>query len=125
MPYLLGHIYEPSEYEQKIAWFNSNDIVYGLICLTISEDILYHIEHIECPFIAWTIIWQLYGDVDSSFESDDSLDNQTSMGDTKISIAPSCMDTSFLDDQFVANPGAPVVSLEIRVASLKASNDSL
>ena len=56
MPYLLGHTYEPSEYEQKIAWFNSNDIVYGLICLTISKDILYHIENTECPFIAWTII---------------------------------------------------------------------
>ena len=65
LPYLLGHISEPNNCEKKIAWFNSNDIVYGLICLTISEDILYHIEHIECPFIAWTIIRQLYGDVDS------------------------------------------------------------
>ena len=53
------------------------------------------------PFIAWTIIWQLYGDVDSSSESDDSLDNHTSMGDTKISVASSCVNTSFVDDQFI------------------------
>ena len=125
MPYILGHIFEPSEYEQKIAWFNSNDIVYGLICLTISEDILYHIEHTECPFTAWTIIRQLYGDVDSSSESDDSLDNHTSMGDTKISVASSCVNTSFVDDQFIDDLGASVVSSEIRVASSKASNVSL
>lgn len=82
MPYLLGHISEPGKYEQKIAWFNSNDIVYGLICLTIFEDILYHREHTKCPFIAWIIIQQLYGDIGSSSESDDSFDNQASMGDT-------------------------------------------
>ena len=106
IPYLLGHISEPSEYERKIAWFNNNDIVYGLICLTIFEDILYHIEHIECPFISWTIIRQLYEDIDSSFESGDSLDNQTSMGDTKISIASSCVNKSFVDDQFIDDLGA-------------------
>ena len=125
MPYLLGDIYEPSEYEQKILWFNSNDIVYGLIWLTIFEDILYHLEHTEFPFIAWTIIWQLYGDVDSSSKSDDSLDNQTSMGDTKISVASSCVNTSFVDDQFIDDLGASIVSSEIRVASLKAFNVSL
>ena len=47
------------------------------------------------------------------------------MGDSKILVAPSCMDTSFLDDQFAANPSAPIVSLEFRVALLKDSNDSL
>ena len=60
---------------EKIAWLKSNDIVYELICIiTISEDILYHIEHTECPFTAWTIIRLLYGDVDSSSESDDFVD---------------------------------------------------
>lgn len=98
VPYLLGHVSEPSKYEHKIAWFNSNEFFSGLIFLTISKDFLYHIEHTECPFIAWTIIWQLYGDIDSSSESDGSLGNQASMGDTKILVAPSCIDTSFLDD---------------------------
>lgn len=35
LPYLLGHIYEPSDYERKITWLNINDIVYGLTCPTI------------------------------------------------------------------------------------------
>ena len=47
------------------------------------------------------------------------------MGDTKISVASSCVNTSFVDDQFIDDLGASVVSSEIRVASLKASNVSL
>ena len=47
------------------------------------------------------------------------------MGDTKISVASSCVNTSFVDDQFIDDLGASVVSSEIRVASSKASNVSL
>lgn len=47
------------------------------------------------------------------------------MGDTKISVASSCVNTSFVDDQFIDDVGASIVSSEIRVASLKAFNVSL
>ena len=93
LPYLLEHVFEPRNFEQKNAWLNSNDMVYGLIFITIYKVSIHHIAHTKFPFIAWTIVQQLYENTGSSSKSDISLEEQACMDDTKISIAHVCVKT--------------------------------
>ncbi|KAH9325385.1 hypothetical protein KI387_005563, partial [Taxus chinensis] len=60
-------------------------------------DIQHHVKYIECPFTAWTFIRQLFGDHDSSYESDASSENLLYVDDTEtVTNPPPPFDTSYL-----------------------------
>ena len=40
---------EPNAATQKDKWFNRLDEAYGLLCLSVSRDILFHLENDSTP----------------------------------------------------------------------------
>ena len=41
---------EPNAAAEKIKWHNKRDEVYGLLCLSISRDLLFHLDGLSSPY---------------------------------------------------------------------------
>ena len=52
---------EPNFVVEKAKWHNWLDESYGLICLSISHDILFHIDGLTNPNQVWTKLESLFG----------------------------------------------------------------
>lgn len=60
----MGTKSEPNSVVEKYKYFNSLDESYGMLCLEISLDTLFHIESDSIPKEVWTILKGLFGKQD-------------------------------------------------------------
>ena len=44
---------EPNAVVEKIKWHNRRDEAYGLLCLSISRDLLFHLDSLKYPNEVW------------------------------------------------------------------------
>ena len=52
---------EPNSVVEKAKWHNRLDETYELICLSISPDILFHLDRLTTPNQVWTQLESLFG----------------------------------------------------------------
>ena len=52
---------EPNASAQKIKWHNRRDEAYGLLCLSISRDLLFHLDGLKSPNEVWEKIEDIFG----------------------------------------------------------------
>ena len=50
---------EPNAAAEKIKWHNRRDEAYGILCLSISRDLLFHINGLKSPNEVWRILYRL------------------------------------------------------------------
>ena len=60
----MGLETEPIKDEDKSKWFNKCDEAYGTLCLSVSPDLLFHIESLNSPNEIWTKLETLFGTQD-------------------------------------------------------------
>ena len=52
---------DPNAGAKKIKWHNREDEAYGLLCLSISRDLLFHIDGLTSPNEVWENIVEIFG----------------------------------------------------------------
>ena len=55
---------EPNAAIEKIKWHNKRDDAYGLLCLSISRDLLFHLDGFTSPNEVWDNIVYIFGKID-------------------------------------------------------------
>ena len=55
---------EPNAAAEKIKWHNRTNDAYGLLCLSISRDLLFHLDGLTSPNEVWENIADLFGKID-------------------------------------------------------------
>ena len=55
---------KPNVAAEKIKWHNRRDEAYGLLCLSISRDILFHLDGLTSPNEVWEKLTDLFGKID-------------------------------------------------------------
>ena len=54
----------PNSVLNKIKWHNKRDDAYGLLCLSISRDLLFRLDGLTSPNEVWENIVELFGKID-------------------------------------------------------------
>ena len=49
---------------EKIKWHNRRDEAYGLLCLSISRDLLFHLDGLNSPDQVWDKLSEIFGKTD-------------------------------------------------------------
>ena len=52
---------EPNAFVDKIKLYNKRDAAYGLLCLSISRDLLFHLDGLKSPNEVWENIVEIFG----------------------------------------------------------------
>ena len=52
---------EPNVATQKIKWHNRRDEAYGLLCLSISRNLLFHLDGLASPYEVWEKLEYIFG----------------------------------------------------------------
>ena len=55
---------EPNAAVEKIKWHNRRDEAYGLLCLSISRDLLFHLDGLTSPNEVWDKLVEIFGKTD-------------------------------------------------------------
>ena len=55
---------DPNAATENIKWHNRRDEAYGLLCLSISRDLLFHLNGLTSPNEVWENIFELFGKTD-------------------------------------------------------------
>ena len=55
---------EPNAAAEKIKWHNRRDEAYGLLCLIISRDLLFHLDGLTSPNEVWEKLTDIFGKTD-------------------------------------------------------------
>ena len=55
---------EPNAAVEKIKWHNRRDEAYGLLCLSISRDLLLHLDGLTSPNEVWEKLADIFGKID-------------------------------------------------------------
>ena len=55
---------EPNAAVEKIKWHNRRDEAYGLLCLSISRDLLFHLDGLTSLNEVWENISDIFGKID-------------------------------------------------------------
>ena len=55
---------DPNASVEKIKWNNRRDEAYGLLCLSISRDLLFHLDGLTSPNEVWENILDIFGKTD-------------------------------------------------------------
>ena len=55
---------EPNAAAEKFKWHNRRDEAYGLLCLSISRDLLFHIYSLTYPNEVWENLEEIFGNTD-------------------------------------------------------------
>ena len=55
---------DPNAAADKIKWYNRRDEAYGLLCLSISRDLLFHLDGLSSLDEVWENIETLFGKTD-------------------------------------------------------------
>lgn len=61
---IMGLEIEPQDATEKIKWFNKCDEAFGTLCMSVSLDLLFHIESATTPNEVWTKLETLFGKQD-------------------------------------------------------------
>ena len=51
---------EPNAAAEKIKWHNRRDEAYGLLCLSISRDLLFHLDGLKSPNEVWEKLVEIF-----------------------------------------------------------------
>ena len=51
----------PNAAAKKIKWKNRRDETYGLLCLSISRDLLFHLDSLTSPSEVWEKLEEIFG----------------------------------------------------------------
>jgi hypothetical protein len=62
-PITMGKEKEPTDDDKKLKWANRSDEARGLIGMSISPDLRYHLQEIDNPEEAWGKIESMFGKV--------------------------------------------------------------
>ena len=54
----------PNAATEKIKWHNKRDEAYGLLCLSISRDLLFHLDGLTSPNEVWEKLEEIFGKID-------------------------------------------------------------
>ena len=57
----MENIDDPNAASKNIKWHNTRDEVYGLLCLSISKDLLFHLDGLSLPNEVWEKLQTLVG----------------------------------------------------------------
>ena len=60
----MGTENEPNSPVEKYKYFNRLDEAFRMLCLSISRDILFHVENITTPNEVWIKLESLFGNTD-------------------------------------------------------------
>ena len=60
----MGTQVEPNSIVEKSKYFNRLDEAYGLLCLSISRELLFHIDILKTPNEFWVKLEALFGKID-------------------------------------------------------------
>ena len=60
----MGTKVEPNFVVEKAKYFNKLDEAYGLLCLSISRELLFHIDILTTPNEVWVKLETLFGKTD-------------------------------------------------------------
>ena len=52
---------DPNAAVEKIKWHNRRDDAYGILCLSISRDLLFHIDGLTSPNEVWEKLVEIFG----------------------------------------------------------------
>ena len=55
---------EPNAAAEKIKWHNRRDEAYGLLCLSISRDLIFHLDGLTSPNEVWEKFADIFGKTD-------------------------------------------------------------
>ena len=55
---------DPNAAAEKIKWHNRRDEAYGLLCLSISRDLLFHLDGLTSPNEVWENLVDIFGKTD-------------------------------------------------------------
>ena len=55
---------DPNVAVEKIKWHNKRDEAYGLLCLSISRDLLFHLDGLTSPNEVWDKLEEIFGKID-------------------------------------------------------------
>ena len=55
---------DPNAAAEKIKWHNRRDEAYGLLCLSISRDLLFHLDGLTSPNEVWENLVEIFGKTD-------------------------------------------------------------
>ena len=55
---------EPNAAAEKIKWHNKRDEAYGLLCLSISRNLVFHLDGLTSPNEVWDKLVDLFGKID-------------------------------------------------------------
>ena len=55
---------DPNATTEKIKWHNRRDEAYGLLCLSISRALLFHLDGLKSPNEVWENIVEIFGKTD-------------------------------------------------------------
>ena len=55
---------DPNAAAEKIKWHNRRDEVYGLLCLSISRDLLFHLDGLTSSNEVWEKLVEIFGKPD-------------------------------------------------------------
>ena len=55
---------EPNAVVEKIKWHNRRYEAYGLLCLSISRDLLFHLDGLKPPNEVWEKLVEIFGETD-------------------------------------------------------------
>ena len=55
---------EPNAAAKKIKWHNRRDEAYGLLCLSISRDLLFHLDGLTSPNEVWDKLEEIFRKID-------------------------------------------------------------
>ena len=60
----MGTEVEPNSAIEKSKYFNRLDETFGLLCLSISRELLFHVDSLTTPNEVWCKIESLFGKID-------------------------------------------------------------
>ena len=55
---------EPNAVAEKIKWHNKRDEAYGILCQSISRDLLFHLDGLKSPNEVWEKLVDIFGNID-------------------------------------------------------------
>ena len=55
---------DPNAVVKKFKWRNRRDEAYGLLCLSISRDLIFHLDGLRSPNEMWENIEDIFGNID-------------------------------------------------------------
>ena len=61
---IMETVIEPNATAEKIKWHNRRDEAYGLLCLSISRDLVFHLDGLTSPNEVWEKLEIFFGNID-------------------------------------------------------------